>query len=252
MEMQLYPGQPVGVEALDATRGFNGRFDVDENSPTEKIIAWTFDRFADQKMIMTTSFGMEGCALIDMYAKHGKPLTVVYLDTMFFFTETYALRDLMVKRYPHLNFVNRGTTLTPEEQERIHGPELWKHNPTLCCQIRKVDPMYPVMAEADVWITGLRKSQSSARAGLRVIDWDWRYQVLKISPIANWERGPIWEYIRRHDVPYNELHEQGYPTVGCTHCTTPVEGSRVGEYSRAGRWSNSEKTECGLHGGAGI
>jgi phosphoadenosine phosphosulfate reductase len=112
--------------------------------------------------------------------------------------------------------------------------------------------MYPVMAELDVWITGLRRSQSSARAGIRVIDWDWKYQVLKVSPIANWERSDIWEYVKANDVPYNELHERGYPTVGCTHCTTAVEGAKAGDYSRAGRWSTSEKTECGLHGGAGI
>jgi phosphoadenosine phosphosulfate reductase len=250
--MQLYPGVLAASEPFPQKGDFKGRFDINENSPTDQVIAWTFERFADQRMIMTTSFGMEGCALIDMYARHKKPLDVVYLDTMFFFPETYALRDRMARRYPHLNFVNRGTTLTPEEQEREFGPELWKNNPTLCCKIRKVDPMYPVMAGADVWITGLRKSQSATRAGIRVIDWDWKYQVLKISPIANWERAQIWEYIKKHDVPYNELHERGYPTVGCTHCTTPVEGSKLGEYSRAGRWSTSEKTECGLHGGAGI
>lgn len=252
MEMQIYPGQPVGVEPIDLEKDFNGRFGLCEDSPTDKVIAWTFERFGGQKMMMTTSFGMEGCALIDMYARYGKPLDVVYLDTMFFFPETLVLRDRMASRYPHLNFVNRGTTMTPQEQEKLHGPELWKSNPSLCCQIRKVDPMYPVMAEADVWITGLRRSQSSTRGAIRLIEWDWKYQILKVSPIFGWEREQIWDYIRQHDVPYNELHERGYPTVGCTHCTSPVEGSKVGEYSRAGRWTGTEKTECGLHGGAGI
>jgi len=225
---------------------------INENTPTEELIAWTFDRFATQRMLMTTSFGMEGCALIDMFGRHGKPLSVVYLDTMFFFPETYKLRDEMVERYPHIRFINRGTTLTPEHQAELYGPELWKRNPDLCCKIRKVDPMFPVMADVDVWIAGLRKSQSATRAGIRVIDWDWKYQVLKISPLATWERSEIWEYIKKHNVPYNELHEQGYPTVGCTHCTSAVAGSKPGEYSRAGRWASSEKTECGLHGGAGI
>ncbi|MCH7994466.1 MAG: phosphoadenosine phosphosulfate reductase family protein [Planctomycetes bacterium] len=112
--------------------------------------------------------------------------------------------------------------------------------------------MYGVMAETDVWITGLRRSQSVARANLRMIEWEWRYQALKISPLAKWERPEIVEYIKKHNVPYNVLHEQGYPTVGCTHCTKPVPGSTLGDYSRAGRWSDSEKTECGLHGGEGI
>ncbi len=112
--------------------------------------------------------------------------------------------------------------------------------------------MFDAMADVDVWITGLRRSQSATRANLRMIDWDWRYQVLKISPLACWERPQIWAYIQENDVPYNELHEQGYPTVGCTHCTKAVPGSKPGEYSRAGRWSGSGKTECGLHNGAGI
>ena len=158
----------------------------------------------------------------------------------------------MVERYPHLTFVNRGTSLGIEEQAERYGDQLWKTDPQLCCRLRKVDPMYKVMAEVDVWITGLRRTQSATRAGLRVIDWDWRYQTLKISPLANWERSDVWDYVKEHDVPYNELHEQGYPSIGCTHCTAPVPGSSLGEYSRAGRWSDVDKTECGLHGGEGI
>ena len=112
--------------------------------------------------------------------------------------------------------------------------------------------MYEVMADVDVWITGLRRSQSATRMNLRLIEWDWRYQVLKVSPLFRWERSDIWEYIKTNDVPYNELHEKGYPTIGCTHCTAPVPGAAIGDYSRAGRWKDSEKTECGLHGGEGI
>lgn len=225
---------------------------VSEDTPTEKLIPWVLDRFTDQNVVITTSFGMEGCALIDMLAAHNRPLTVVYLDTMFFFPETYALRDQMVERYPHLKFVNRGTMMTPQEQEEKYGAELWKRDPDKCCKIRKVDPMLEVMAETDVWITGLRRSQSVTRANLRLVEWDWRYQVLKVSPLVKWEREQIWEYIQKHQVPYNKLHEQGFPTVGCTHCTQRVEGSSIGEYSRNGRWASMEKTECGLHGGEGI
>ena len=98
MEMQLHPGAAVGTGSVVEPGGYNGRFDINENTPTDQLIAWTLERFAHQKVIMTTSFGMEGCVLIDMYAAHGKPLTIVYLDTMFFFPETYALRDRMVER----------------------------------------------------------------------------------------------------------------------------------------------------------
>lgn len=238
--------------AADKRATAGRRMSINEDAPTDELIAWVLERFSNQRTTITTSFGMEGCALIDMFAAHGTPITVVYLDTMFFFPETYRLRDRLVERYPLLRFVNRGTRLTPEEQAARYGDELWKRAPDLCCKLRKVDPMYDVMAEVDVWITGLRRSQSVTRANLRVIDWDWRYQVLKISPLAKWERAEIWDYIQKHDVPYNELHEQGFPTIGCTHCTAPVPGTLPGDYSRAGRWSDVEKTECGLHGGEGI
>ncbi len=223
-----------------------------EDAPTERVIAWTLERFADQRMVITTSFGMEGCALIDMYAAHNVPLTIIYLDTMFFFPETYELRDRMVERYPHLTFLNRGTRLTTQEQVAKYGEKLWKHDPDLCCKLRKVDPMYEVMADADVWITGLRRSQSITRANLPLIEWDWRYQLLKVSPLFKWERTQTWQYVQEHEVPYNKLHERGYPTVGCMYCTTPVPGSTPADYSRAGRWKDSEKTECGIHGGEGI
>jgi len=221
---------------------------INEESPADQIIVWSMERFGDRRFVMTSSFGMEGCALIDMYARHGKPLTVIYLDTMFFFPETYELRDRLIERYPHLEFVNRGTTMTPEEQAKTYGDNLWKRDPDQCCKIRKVDPMVDALAGVDAWVTALRRSQSITRANLKVVDWDWQYQLVKICPLAAWERSEVWEYIQKNDVPYNELHEKGYPTVGCTHCTSKVEGVQIGEYSRSGRWKEFNKTECGLHG----
>ncbi|MCZ6699319.1 MAG: phosphoadenylyl-sulfate reductase [Planctomycetota bacterium] len=221
---------------------------IGESSPPEELIAWSLEKFADRRMVLSTAFGMEGCVLIDMYARDGRPLEVVYLDTMFFFPQTYALRDRLIARYPHLEFVNRGTSLTPEDQRRIHGDELWKRDPDACCRLRKIEPMHEVMSEVDVWITGVRKSQSETRAGTRVLEWDWRYQLLKLCPLAHWDRRQVWDYVRANDVPYNPLHEQGYPTIGCTHCTRPVPGSQIGEYSRDGRWGDTRKKECGLHG----
>jgi phosphoadenosine phosphosulfate reductase len=241
------PGE-VSLGSPVEAPGAPQRRTVWESSPPDELIAWSFERFAGRRMAITTAFGMEGCALIDMFARHGKPLTVIYLDTMFFFPETLRLRDRLVARYPHVRFVNRGTTMTPEEQAAIHGDDLWKRQPDLCCKIRKVDPMRTALADVDVWVTGIQRSQSSTRANIRVIEWDWKYQVLKFSPLANSDRKQIWEYVQRHGVPHNELHHKGYPTVGCTHCTKPVEGSSVGEYSRDGRWAGLEKKECGLHG----
>jgi phosphoadenosine phosphosulfate reductase len=216
--------------------------------PTEEFIAWTVERFRHRSVVLTTSFGMEGCALIDMYARQGAAPTVVYLDTMFFFPETYALRDRMVARYPLLTFVNRGTSLTPEAQEARYGPELWRWNPDLCCQLRKVEPFQPALAGADVWITAITRSQGGSRQNIELVSWDWQYQVIKICPLADWDRAQVWDYVQRNNVPYNELHERGYSTIGCTHCTKPVPGSTPAEYRRDGRWVGLEKTECGLHG----
>jgi phosphoadenosine phosphosulfate reductase len=221
---------------------------IDESTPTEEFIVWVIERFRHRRVVITTSFGMEGCALIDMFAAQGASPTVVYLDTMFFFPETYALRDRMLRRYPLITFVNRGTSLTPKAQEARHGPKLWRRDPDLCCWIRKVEPMKQALSGADVWVSAITRGQTETRKATPLIAWDWQYQVLKVCPLVEWDRARIWEYVQQHDVPYNELHERGYPSIGCTHCTLPVEGSGPGEYSRAGRWGVNGKTECGLHG----
>ncbi len=234
--------------AMQATAA--AALDEEESDPHE-ILAWAFRRFAGRKLVLTTSFGMEGCALIDMVARHPVEIPVIYLDTMFLFPETYALRDRMVARYPRLRFENRGTTLTAEAQAQHFGPELWRRDPNRCCAIRKVEPMRRALAGADVWITGLMRSQGSDRSTLRAVEWDGAYELIKVSPLAGWDRRRVWDYVRAHDVPYNELHERGYPTVGCTHCTRPVPGSTPGDYSRSGRWAGTDKTECGLHVPAG-
>jgi phosphoadenosine phosphosulfate reductase len=97
--------------------------------------------------------------------------------------------------------------------------------------------MRAALAGVDVWVTGLTRSQSASRAALEVVAWDWQYQLVKVNPLAGWSRAQVWEYVRTRGVPYNELHERGYPSVGCTHCTVAVPGSALGEYSREGRWT---------------
>ena len=221
---------------------------VSEQSDPGVLVDWMLGRFADRRMIITSAFGMEGCTLIDLIAARAPVFTVAYLDTGSFFPETLDLLARLRERYPHLDFVNRGTTLTFEEQAASFGDELWKRDPDLCCRLRKVEPMAEIMKDVDVWVTGLRRSQSARRAHIRVAEWDFKYDVLRVSPLAGWERKDVWAYVQKHDVPYNVLHERGYPSVGCTHCTRAVPGSTVGDYSRAGRWQGRSKTECGLHG----
>jgi phosphoadenosine phosphosulfate reductase len=221
--------------------------EIGEDSPPERVVAWMLRRFAGRRLVMTTAFGMEGCALIDMIARHGVPVSVLYLDTGFLFQETLQLRDRLARHYPHLTFENRGTSLTPEAQEARYGPELWAREPDTCCTLRKVEPMRDALGNVDVWVTGLMRSQAASRAGLRVVEWDWTYQLLRVNPLAGWDRAQVWEYVQRHGVPYNELHDRGYPTLGCTHCTLPVAGNVAGDYTREGRWRGLDKNECGLH-----
>jgi len=220
----------------------------------QSLVSWAVSRFGS-RLVVTTGFGMEGCVLIDMLWRLGLPLTVHYLDTHFFFPETHALRLRLEARYPGIAIVNAGTDLTPEEQAAAIGPELWKTAPDRCCNIRKVEPMQRLLAGAQAWMTGLRRSQSDTRADTAFVEQDTRFGVFKINPLAGWSRENVWDYAVANGVPYNELHEQGYPTIGCTHCTRPVPGSTVIDYSRAGRWAGIDKTECGLHWnspGAGI
>jgi len=234
-------------KAFSVSGGLSDGFRFGPGTSTEDFICWSLDRFKGWRMVLTTSFGMEGCALIDMYAHRGVPMEIVYLDTMFFFPETYDLIARMKEKYPHLSFVNKGTALSLQAQAELHGPELWKTNPDLCCKLRKVEPLAKVMRRADVWISALRRSQSVTRERLEMVEWDSRFEVLKLNPLSFWERDEVYSYVKERDVPYNDLHERGYPSIGCTHCTRPVENLAPGEYTRLGRWSGSEKTECGLH-----
>ncbi len=226
---------------------FGENYEFGPHTDTEDFICWFLNRYRGWRMVMTTSFGMEGCALVDMISRRDVELEVVYLDTGFFFPETHDLIQRMKLRYPNVTFTSRKTDLTVQRQAELYGDRLWESDPDLCCKLRKVDPLAEAMQHVDVWVSGLRRSQSSSRAGLQLIEFDSRFDVVKLNPLAYWEREDVWNYVQDNDVPYNELHEKGFPTIGCTHCTRPVEGSRPTQYTRLGRWSGSEKTECGLH-----
>ena len=228
-------------------QGEDAPIPVGPGSHPEQVIAWALDRFAAWSVAATTGFGMEGCALIDMLARQGRRIRVIYIDTHFLFGETLALRDQMIARYPGLTFINAGTMLTPERQAREYGPDLWQRDPDACCTLRKVKPLRRALSGVDAWFAAIRRDQSPARSNTEHVQWDWQYQLVKVSPLAFWSRQQVWDYIRENDVPYNPLHDEGFPSIGCTHCTTRVPGARPGEYSRAGRWPGTQKTECGIH-----
>jgi phosphoadenosine phosphosulfate reductase len=208
----------------------------------ERVLEWAFDTFGEGVAI-SSAFGAEGMALIDITSQVRRNFRLFTLDTEFLFPETYNLMDHVEQRYSIT--IERVYPLnSPEEQERVHGPSLWQRNPDLCCNLRKVEPLRRKLGELQAWITSIRRDQTATRAGAGKIEWDQKFGLVKINPIADWSSKQVWQYIREHDVPYNELHERNYPSIGCTHCTRAV---RPGEDPRAGRWAGLSKTECGLH-----
>ena len=208
----------------------------------EEVLAWAFRSYG-QRLAVATGFGVEGMALIDMAVRLNPQVKVFTGDTEFLFPETYDLIDRVEEHYG-IEIERLYSDRTPEEQERAYGKALWSRDPDLCCNLRKVEPLRRKLATLDAWATAIRRDQTAARAMTGKIDWDERFGLVKIAPLADWTREMIWGYVVRHNVPYNPLHDRNYPSIGCTHCTRAVV---PGEDPRAGRWSGFQKSECGLH-----
>ena len=195
------------------------------------------------KLALASSFGSEDMVLVDTLARVRPGALVFYLDTDLLFEETYRLIEVARKKYP-LNFERVATEVSVEEQERLYGPALWSRIPSQCCEIRKVEPLKKMLSKLDAWITGIRREQSPTRANSEVREWDSRFGLAKINPLAYWSNEDVWKYIMKHNVPYNPMHDRNYPSIGCIHCTAPV---LPGQDPRSGRWPGFAKTECGLH-----
>jgi phosphoadenosine phosphosulfate reductase len=208
----------------------------------EQVLQWAFQTFGDG-VEMASGFGVEGMALIDIAVRVNPRLRVFTIDTGFLFPETAHLIERAERHYG-IRVEKVRSRLTPEDQAQIYGPALWNVNPDQCCGLRKVEPLREKLAGLRAWITAIRRDQTAVRASARKVEWDGKFQIVKINPIADWSRDDVWNHVRAHNVPYNTLHDFNYPSIGCTHCTRAI---RPGEDPRAGRWSGFQKTECGLH-----
>ena len=208
----------------------------------EEVLRWAYATFQSD-IAMASGLGAEGMVLMDIASRVHRNFRVFTLDTEFLFPETYDLIDRAEKRYG-IQIERVFSSLTPEEQEQVHGPALWSRDPDGCCNLRKVEPLKNKLRELRAWITAIRRDQTAARGSARKLEWDAKFQLVKVNPIADWTSAMVWSYIRRHEVPYNPLHDRNYPSIGCTHCT---RATQAGEDARAGRWSGFNKTECGLH-----
>ncbi|HEX9186480.1 MAG TPA: phosphoadenylyl-sulfate reductase, partial [Vicinamibacteria bacterium] len=174
---------------------------------------------------------------------HRLPIEVFTLDTGLFFPETYDLWRRLEERYGIAIRAVR-PSLTVPEQAAAHGDRLWRRDPDRCCAIRKIEPLREALHGLRAWVTAVRRGQTADRAHARVVEWDDRFGLVKVNPLAAWTTDDVWSHVRAHRVPVSPLYERGYASIGCAPCTSPV---RLHEDPRAGRWRGLEKTECGLH-----
>jgi phosphoadenosine phosphosulfate reductase len=209
-----------------------------EGDTAETVLEYLVDRF-HPRLYVACSFQKEASVIMDMLLRIEPSARFFTLDTDLLFEETHDTWRQLEAKYDISIDVFRGISL--EEQAAEYGDQLWAREPDKCCGIRKVTPLKRALSDVDAWVAGLRREQSTSRRGAKKIDWDLRHGLWKANPLADWTEREVWEYIARHDVPYNKLHDSGYPSIGCTHCTLPASEGR------SGRWADADKTECGLH-----
>ena len=242
------PDRPSDDELLAAERQLADAHPAD-------VLRWAVGRFPG-KLLMATAFGAEGCCLIHMLAEVGRDVALINLDTGYQFPETLALRDRLHRRYGlTVDLIQPDQPVADYEAE--HGGPLHVIRPDQCCHDRKVLPLRRALGRyaPRAWVSAVRRDQTENRSTTaRVVQWDPKFGLVKVNPLVGWTKKDVWKFVVAHDVPYNPLHDQGYPSVGCWPCTRAV---RPGEDDRAGRWAGKVKKECGLHvvevqGGAGI
>lgn len=232
-------------EIKKKVEGLNQRF---HKQPAEEVLNYFMDVYQG-RIALSSSLGAEDQVLTDMVMKI-KPSTRIFtLDTGRMFPETYDVLDRTNKKYDIKIEVFFPDYKQVEEMVAKKGINLFYEsieNRKQCCHIRKIEPLKRAFKGLDVWICGLRKDQSVTRFFTQVVEWDEGNRLLKINPLIDWREKDVWDYIKKHDVPYNKLHDQGFPSIGCQPCTTAI---KPGEDVRAGRWwwEQPEQKECGLH-----
>ena len=212
------------------------------NNP-KQLLKWIAKNLPSKNVVMGTGFGPPGIVLLDILFQVTREISVFYIDTGFLFDQTYNLKDKLEKRYG-FEFIKFNTDITPEVQDKEYGTNLWEKDADACCNLRKVIPLKQALSNYDVWITGIRRKQTKVREYADLVEFEPRFEIIKINPLINWTHKEVWDYIKMHNLPYNSLHDKNYPSIGCKQCTSSV---LPGDDDRSGRWKGSKKTECGLH-----
>jgi phosphoadenosine phosphosulfate reductase len=236
-EAGMGPQQATREELAEANRRLAGA------GPRE-VLRWAVERFYP-RLLMATAFGAEGCVVIHLLAEIEPRVKVINLETGYQFPETLELRERIKARYGiEVEYVYPELSVADYEAE--HGGPLYELRPDQCCHDRKVLPLRRALARLAplAWISSIRKDQTADRNQAELVQWDAKFNLVKVNPLLLWSKKDVWGFIVRHDVPYNPLHDRNYPSIGCWPCTRPV---RPGEDDRAGRWAGKVKKECGLH-----
>jgi phosphoadenosine phosphosulfate reductase len=207
-----------------------------------EVLKWAVETFFP-RLTMATAFGPEGCVILHMLAEIEPRVRVFNLETGYQFPETLALRDRIAERYGIEVELIRPELAVPEYEAR-HGGPLYVAHPDRCCHDRKIVPLRQAIQGYDAWVSAIRADQSKHRARADVVGWDAKFGLVKVNPLLNWTNRDVWAFVTTNKVPYNPLHDQGFPSIGCWPCTRAVE---PGDDERAGRWAGQAKTECGLH-----
>ncbi len=195
-------------------------------------------------LAVATSFGgPSGYVLLDMLAQIDRNVHCYYLDTGLLFKETYE-HIARVEAHYGITATPVRPTLSVAGQSEQYGASLWESDPDLCCKLRKIEPQREFLRGFSAWVSGIRRDQTPSRANTKVVSFDEKFGLTKINPLAAWSEEMVWAYIATHNVPYNELHDRGYRSIGCGTCTA---ATRLRDPARGGRWRDFAKTECGLH-----
>lgn len=258
---RLVPGGYVIETPLPATIGANGNgnghgrlpviagelvdpaeigAEVERLGP-EAAVAWALERFHPD-LQFAVSFQKTSSVIVDLVHRLEPGARFFYVDTGLLFDETYATRDALAERYG-IEFERIADGAFGEQGTALDA-NLLRSDQDACCADRKVELMRKALSEVSCWASGIRRADSETRARAAKFGWDERFGLWKLNPLADWDDRQVWNYIKDHHVPYNPLHDQGYPSIGCMPCTTSAPDGDP----RAGRWAGTDRTECGIHG----
>jgi phosphoadenosine phosphosulfate reductase len=208
-----------------------------EHLSAQEVLAYAVERY-HPSMKVACSFQKSASVIMHMLLEIEPGSRFFTLDTGVLFPETYATWRALEERFGIEVETSQGLSLA--RQAELHGPALWDTDPDRCCELRKVKPLRETLAPLDAWVSDVRRGDTNGRASTEKLTWDRKHGLWKVNPLADWSEDDVWEYLTRHGIPYHPLHDRGYASIGCTHCTEPGTG-------REGRWASRDKVECGLH-----